>query len=650
MQFVSLPVRGAERQVRRLFAAAAVAGLAACSSSGSDLTSPTNPGPVLPGNPVQVPSLRQSAFIFDVDVSRGIVKVRVPEVSIAPRVEGANGQSAANGTTPSASILGKDVIEVQTSNFFASPVGAIAPNRVRVQFDVTLINKLTGARLITPTFPTPPAGQNGLILFPFSAVAVQTSGGIGIENDNVVVVELPRGGTVNASPDWNGNGAPDRPSFPSLPGAGGEIWNFFNDNSCTAVPDAGTTSDCYRYETFGPVEAAGISTTRRIGFDVDATVGTFRARLIAAADLVPTVAAVGTLTGTISSPQRGALAGVSVALQGVAGVQVTDAAGLYTFANVPTGTRTVTVTGLPSGCTTLTPASGVAVTLAPSTTTTQNFSATCTVPTGTIAGTLTRAGGGTQSLAGIQYTIQPGFAGAAPITGTVVGGGASASFSQAGVPIGLGAGAGTGSVSLVAASLPADCSVTAPASGSTTYAGLTDGGTISGQNFTITCTAPVVQPRYVHRAQWSAITGGNVDLTLTWDPTNCDPALNPNCGFPTGGTGSNAFGGVGSVLALSGTGTGRLGTRSAQPTANFGVAVLGPPPLTFGVNAASTGSFTTPQAYAIIRWAILAGAPGTVITSSTVSEVATPGGDAFTLVPTGAGDNLDFVEGTLTIP
>lgn len=160
-----------------------------------------------------------------------------------------------------------------------------------------------------------------------------------------------------------------------------------------------------------------------------------------------------------------------------------------------------------------------------------------------------------------------------------------------------------------------------------------------------------------HRAQWAAISGGTVDLSLVWDPSACAPASLASCGVPANGSGSVAFGGLSSTVTLAGTAAARLGaTPTAQATTNFGSAQVGVAgcagaPLCTGVTAISSVlGLTSAQTYATIRYTIAAGAGGAVTTTSKVLEVSTPFGDVFSLVLSGAGQNLVLQEGTLTLP
>lgn len=639
MQWYSLP----RRAFRRVFASAFAAGAVALSACGGDQGSTS--GPQLPGDNPNTPALQRASFIVDVDTRSGRTKVTPPELT------GTNPSIAALGGRPesgsqSFSLLTRDAINLQVSNFFASPVGAIQANKIRVTFDLAVENKLSTVRLITPTFPQAPAGQSGLLLFPFTATAVTTSGGTSVADDNVVVVTLPSGGAVTPSLDWNGGAALDKPAFPFPPGAGGNPFSFFNDKSCTAVPDPQAASDCYRYETYGVLQPAVVSGTRRVGFDIDASVGQFRVFVLAAADLEAATVQTGTVTGTITGDNgRGPLAGVEVTIQGRPPV-LTNASGVFTDAAVPApSNRSITVNAatLPAFCQppqatgALTPANGQVVAVSASGTATQNYSVACAAPPpliGTVNGTITRSGTGSQSLAGISFTINPDASGPPNVTGTVLGSGPSVTYTGQ-VQVGAGAGAGSGVVTL--GNIPAGC--VAPAAG--TYSGLTDGGTQT-VNFSIQCDAPPA--RYVFRSSWGAISGGQVDLTISFDPTGFnDPVLN--------GAGADGFAGYGAVTTLTGSAAGRLTAVTGVAAAPFGAPVIGGtlPVVTHLATKTGADLFTLSNV-AVLRFTVGAGAAGTVTTSTSGIEISTSGGDTFNLVLSGAGQNLDVVEGTLTVP
>lgn len=465
--------------------AAAALLLSAC--AGSD--APTRPAPVIPGNPQGPSNVRAAAFIVDVNL-------RTQKVSITPAAQGVAGrnlvpsfsrQAEVGSATPGFSILAGDVVQLTASNYQASTVGQFQPGRVRVRFDINITNRLSGVQLITPTFPTPPAGTNGILLFPFEAVTTVTSGGVSVGGDGTeVIVEQPSSGAVEPSVDWDA--AP---------------YNFFNDAACTAG-----SNDCYRFETFNqPLASGGTSEARTVGFDIDPTVGSFRARLIVAADLqnsgpTPT----GTVAGSVTSPQIGAIAGATVTVQTGGFTGTTDAGGAYSIASVTTGPKTVAVSNLPAGCTV--PASQN-VTVTSGGTATVNFSVTCTVPSGSVTGTITRDFDGAP-LSGVTVTATPAGGSA---TGPAASN-ASGVYALANVPVAGGSG------TLTLGNLPAGCTNASPYP----YSGLTAGGTAT-VNITVACTPP--PSGYPFGYTWGAIAGNQVTLTVAVDmSTFNDPNVN----------------------------------------------------------------------------------------------------------------------------
>ena len=194
-------------------------------------------------------------------------------------------------------------------------------SRVRLRFDLALTNNLHGADLVPATFPDPPVGQ--VVAFPFSTEPSSWWGS-----------------RVKATADWNGTGQ----------AGSGQPWNFFNnDRHCiTSSPP----SDCYRWEAYGEVLPAGATTpARQVGFDVDPSVRQFRVYVVVAADIRerPLPAGTGALVGTVTSPELGALAGVQVSAGGQSAT--TGSTGLYTISGLAPGAVSVTVSGLPAGCT-----------------------------------------------------------------------------------------------------------------------------------------------------------------------------------------------------------------------------------------------------------------------------------------------------------
>lgn len=472
MSLLTIPSR---RRVRsRALARTIVAGafttlatLGACSHA-TDATT----GPSIPVQPTGNPQLRQAAFIADIDMHTGKIMITAPT---GAKIDGPTlSMSGGASGGPQLSILAGDAITLIASNYRSSAVGAFTPGKVRVSFDVSILNKLQGYALITPTFPAPPSADVGPVLFPFETNVTTTAGGASVGGDGtVVIIDLPSYGQVSTSGDWNGDGT----------AASGAPHNFFNDASC-----ASGENDCYRWEAFGaaiPVPGAPAGTTTKgiaslatsaphvVGFDVDPTVGQFRARLIIAADLMAATPPVGDLTGNVTSPQRGNLSGVQVAVSGTSTPQASNGSGNYAFVGLPIGPKTVSIvaSSLPAGCTA--PASQ-STSIVGASSVTVNFSVTCSVPVGTVTGTVTSSLGG--ALSNVTTTVTP--TGIAAQPGVLTSG--TGVYSRSGVPIGS---AGTGSVSL--SNLPANC--TNP--GAQAYSGLTDGGTIT-LNITVSCVAP----------------------------------------------------------------------------------------------------------------------------------------------------------------
>jgi Tol biopolymer transport system component len=257
--------------------------------------------------------------------------------AVAVRVDVAAGsvtvldRPSAAAAGASFALLGANEIAATTSNVFRSTVGQFTPKKVRIRFDVALTNR-SSANLLPPTFPTPPAGTQTVMLFPF---ATTLTGG---------------SGAIDPSTDWDGAAI-----------------NFFNDASCSS----GAKSDCYRWEGYPAPFAAGTTTAARtVGFDVDPTVQSFTTYFVLAADLpVP-----GSIVGTVSSPERGPLGHVVVSLTPANRFTGTDNAGGYRFDNVAAGVYTVSISGLPGYCV---PVAAKPATVTSGATVTVNFSAYC---------------------------------------------------------------------------------------------------------------------------------------------------------------------------------------------------------------------------------------------------------------------------------
>jgi hypothetical protein len=620
------PAWDTSRRVASGLLLAASVGLGACSGD------PTANTPA--GNPDATTELGRASFIFDVNLAQGSVTVKDPTLRLQPSLAGLGAGGPGGG--PGYSILSNDAIIVTATNFVASAVGQVVPNKVRVTFDVAISNKLPNIDLITPSFPLAPAGQTGLLLLPYTTSIISTSGGGGTGGGNTVIFERPSNGTVTPNIHWNGNASLDKPgNILQNPGPGGTAHNFFNDASCSIGSSDELPSDCYRYETFGIVGAT-LTATRRVGFDVDAGVGEFRVRMIAAADLNPRgTGTTGTVTGTVSSPARGALAGVTVTLSGplvpTPLTAVTDAAGLFSITGAPLGTHDLQLSALPSGC-----SAGFgwpAVTVVGGQTTTQNFSVDCSALLGTVNGAVSRTGPGTQDLSGVTFTIDPGAAGSPNVGGTI---GTGLSYSAL-VEIGVGAGAGSGAVAL--GNLPALC--TAPAPGS--YTGLTAGGSQT-VDFTIDCQSPPAATRYQFTSQWGAPSGGFVNLLISFDPSGYNsPDIN--------GAGPDGFAGVQAITSLTGSAVSRLTAVTGIATGVFSTPTIGGslPTIAWLTNTTVADQFGL-TGVTTLQFLIGSGPAGTVTTQTTVQEISTLNATPFVLVFTGAGQNIDVNEATLNLP
>jgi hypothetical protein len=595
MPFVGTSGRvGARTQALRILAALAALTFGACEPASN------NYGPVLPPPPPDNPQLTKAAFIFYVNTQTHQIAISAPSGMVAPNPQ----QVAAPGMPgmPNFSLIAGDGITLTASNYFASTVGQFTPGKIRVRFDLSITNKLSSVQLVTPTFPAPPPGVSGVLLFPFATHVTVTSGGVSVGGSgDTVFVELPNTGQVAPSVDWDGN-----------------PYNFFNDADCS------TGNDCYRYEAYSDPIAAGATTAARtIGFDIDPTVANFSAKIIVAADLQNSgPAPTGTISGTVSSPQRGALSGVTVTANVGGFTGTTNGTGAYTIANVTTGSKTVSLSGLPSGCTD--PGSQVVV-VNPSATTTVNFTVTCTAPSGTVNGTISRTGTASPSLDGTVVTATPAAAGTTTSSTTLTGG--VLTYSIPAVQIGTGTGAGNGSVAL--SNLPAGCTTAAGA-----YTGLTLGGTQT-VNFTVNCVPPPAF--YQYNAVWGTVTGGSVTLTLSFDPSTLnDPVVN--------GASADDFNSFQASIAYSPTRLTFGSCANGGGSTFTNVTASSPTAGTLNVLNFKTGAGSlTAQVIAVCTFTVGAGSATTVTTNTTLQAISSFNGD--NLIP-----NTQKHEGTLTIP
>ncbi|HJQ19249.1 MAG TPA: hypothetical protein VJ867_02800 [Gemmatimonadaceae bacterium] len=143
------------------------------------------------------------------------------------------------------SLIGTDGVQIVTSNMTRTASGS---QRSIVRFDVAIRNSLANVELVKPTFPIPPVGTQGLLLFPFDTKVVQ-------------------GGSSAITPTSDWDGAP---------------YNFFNDTHCGGSP----TSDCFRWEEFAaPLAPGATSAAHTVGFEVSKDVQVFDVVMLVAADL-----------------------------------------------------------------------------------------------------------------------------------------------------------------------------------------------------------------------------------------------------------------------------------------------------------------------------------------------------------------------------
>jgi hypothetical protein len=339
-------------------------------------------------------------------------------------------------------------------------------------------------KFITPTWPVPPA--TGVILFPLDYTVTTTPGGVTGGDGNTVIVEQPSYGGITPSIDWNG----------TRTAGSGAPFNFFNDADCSAA----ASNDCFRWEAFDlEIQPLTGSATQTVGFDIDASVAQFRTRMIVAADLAPAgVVAPGTIAGAVTSPARGNLSGVTVTVSS-GQTATTDAAGAFTIAGVNPGSRSVTLSNLPAGCTA--PAA-LNVSVASGATATANFSVTCTGLPGTISG-IVRSNQGNTPIAGATVSASNG--GGAPVTAVTS---ATGAYTLANVA------SGTGTLTIT--TLPAGCTASSPAY-TLTSAGAT--------TVDVTASCPVVVgPGYQYNTTWTNLPAGEIALDIRIDMRTFDDA------------------------------------------------------------------------------------------------------------------------------
>jgi hypothetical protein len=192
-----------------------------------------------PGSPTDPHDLGQAAFQITIDVSTGKVSISPPHAS---------GLVSTAGARPSFSLVGGEAIRLHAGDCVFSAI----PNnskRKRCTLQLALENRLQFSDLVTPsTFPQPPAGADGIMVFPFTSAALG----------------LP-GGSATANTEWSNSPV-----------------NFFNDFAgCSAKG-----SDCYRWERYpSPLAAGETSPSSPVGFDIDKSAQTVSAYIVVAADV-----------------------------------------------------------------------------------------------------------------------------------------------------------------------------------------------------------------------------------------------------------------------------------------------------------------------------------------------------------------------------
>jgi hypothetical protein len=163
-----------------------------------------------------------------------------------------------------ASLLGVDGVTVEVGRVDRSVLGRFAPGKVRVVLGIRLHNVLDRTILLTPTFPSPPAGA-GIYLFAVQSVAVETPGTVTVSG-NTVLVEAPSHGAVAPGPEWEGT-----------------PYDYLRGASSLCTPSVAT---CALWERFAaPMAAGGVSEWRTVSYDIDPTVHHMRLRFVVAADL-----------------------------------------------------------------------------------------------------------------------------------------------------------------------------------------------------------------------------------------------------------------------------------------------------------------------------------------------------------------------------
>ncbi|MEZ4455746.1 MAG: PKD domain-containing protein [Gemmatimonadales bacterium] len=319
-----------------------------------------------------------------------------------------------------------------------------------------------------------------------------------------------------------------------------------------------------------------------------------------------------TVSGTVTSPQRGALAGVTVSLGGSL-TATTAADGRYTISNVAAGGYTAVVSGLPSGCTA--PA-GQAVTVGSTAVTGVDFSVTCPAATGvSVSGSVTSPARG--ALSGVTVTLTPGAISAAT--------NAAGAYVISNVS--------PGSYTAAVSNLPSGC--TAPATQTVAVASTA----VTGVDFSVTCTAPpsvgTVSGTITIASGGSTPSLAAVVVTIT--PAGGSPlTTNPNAtgaysrsGVPTGD----------GTVALSNLPSGCTGTTSANYTGLTAGGTVTVPPIQLTCAATPAGKYPY-----TMTWGSVTGGKATVTAKINMDALNDP-------LNNGTGpDKIGAVQMTLNFP
>jgi hypothetical protein len=237
---------------------------------------------------------------------------------------------------------------------------------------------------------------------------------------------------------------------------------------------------------------------------------------------------------------------------------------------------------------------------------TVNFTVNCSVPTGSIGGTITSSLGG--GLSGVSVTVTPTGGSALPASTS----GATGTYSVTNVPTVPAGGA------ITLGNLPANCTNPGP----TAYSGLTTAGLTV--NITVTCTAAAVT--YPLSASWGAITntgptGRQATLTFAID-------MGAAPGRPDiDGANADPLAGLSFGLTYNGTLLDYISRTLLPPGGEFDLGIVneigqGTAGAQASVAISSTSGATLTGNIQLIRltFNIATGASGTVTLGVTVSE------------------------------